>query len=183
MKKLILISVLFAFVLSPVFVLAMDHSKMKDMDHSKMEDMDHDKKKEMEHNTMDHSKMEGMDHSGMAMDGDMVMLGTLVVDGVKASAHVKNVGKAMAKMGMKQTHHLMVNFVSVEKGAPIAKGKVAVKIKNPDESEAKPVKLMGMDGHFGADLVLQEKGVYHLYVGTKLEDGVKRQFHFHTEVK
>ena len=143
---------------------------MEGMDHSKMEGMDH-------------SKMEGMDHSGMSMDGDMAMLGSLVVDGVKASAHVKDVSKAMAKMGMAQTHHLMVNFVGEKNGAAIGKGVVAVKIKNPDESEVKPVKMMGMDGHFGADLVLQEKGVYHFYVGTKLEDGVKRQFHFHTEVK
>ena len=176
MKKLILISVLFVFVAAPVSLLAMDHGKM---DHDKMEGMDHSK--------MDHGKMEGMDHSKMdhsSMNHDgMMMLGTQVVEGVKASAQLKDTSAAMSKMGMAETHHLMVFFVNNDNNNALAKGVVAVKVKGPDDKEAKPVKLMGMGDGFGADLALKEKGSYHFYVGTKLEDGVKRQFYFETEMK
>jgi hypothetical protein len=42
---------------------------------------------------------------------------------------------------------------------------------------------MGMEGHFGADIVLPEKGEYHFKVGTKLADGQKREYHFHHTVE
>jgi hypothetical protein len=35
-----------------------------------------------------------------------------------------------------------------------------------------------MDGHFGADIVLPEKGKYLFKVGTKLPDGKTRQYEF-----
>ena len=38
--------------------------------------------------------------------------------------------------------------------------------------------LVVMDGMFGADLALIEKGEYRFTVGTKLADGKKRQFVF-----
>lgn len=177
MKKIVLLTVLVAFAMAPASLLAMDHSKM---DHSKMgkSTMDHSSKE-----PMDHSKM---DHGNMGSHGDMMMLGSEVVEGVKARVHIKDTSEAMAKMGMDHTHHLMVSFVKDGNGAEghaIKKGKVAVKVINPDETENKPVKMMGMDGAFGADLVLKEKGMYHFYIGTKLEDGTKRKYHFHTEVK
>jgi len=173
MKKLILVAVLFAFILAPASLLAMDHSKMdgKKMDHGTM---DHGSKDQMDKNEMDHGAM-GHD----AMD----MLGTEVKEGVKASAMIKDTSAAMAKMGMEHTHHLMVGFENAKSNAVIDKGTVAVKVINPDETEAKPVKMMGMSGSFGADLVLKQKGMYHFYIGTKLEDGTKRKYHFHTEVK
>jgi hypothetical protein len=153
---------------------AMDHGKMK-MDHDKM-DMDHGKMK------MDHDKMD-MDHGGMKMSGDMLMLGNSVQDGVKAMAHLKDVKQAMAKMGMKSTHHFMVLFADVESGKPIESGVAAVKVKSPDGKEAEAVKLMGMQGHFGADIVLPGPGTYHFTVGTKLADGKKRQFEYEIELK
>jgi hypothetical protein len=42
---------------------------------------------------------------------------------------------------------------------------------------------MGMDGHFGADIVLDKKGMYHFKIGTKLADGKKRTYHQHFENK
>lgn len=150
-----------------IFMLAHPVFASDKMDHSKMKKMDHGK----------------MDHGSMKMDGGMIMLGSLVVEGVKARAHLKDVSKAMAEMKMEQTHHLMVNFVNEKGGVVSGNGIVAVKVKNPDESEGNPVKLMSMGDGFGADLTLKEKGLYHFYLGTKLEDGVKRQYHFHTEIK
>jgi len=148
----------------------MDHGKMEGMDHGKMEGMDHD-------------KMEGMDHSGMMMEGGMIMLGDQTQDGVKAMVHLKDVQAAMAKMGMKQTHHFMVMFMNTKSGKPVTEGTVAVKIKGPAGTVSEPVKLMGMQGHFGADIVLPEKGKYEFTIGTKLPDGQKRQYEFSYEMK
>ncbi|ALC16625.1 hypothetical protein DSOUD_1853 [Desulfuromonas soudanensis] len=141
-----------------------------------MEGMKHDKMEKMEHGSM-----EGMKHEGMKMEG-MIMLGEGTEEGVKAMAHLNDVKEAMAKMGMKETHHFMVAFVDAA-GKPVTEGTVAVKIKNPAGKEGKAIKLMGMEGHFGADIVLPEKGEYHFKVGTKLADGQKREYHFHHTVE
>ncbi|ALC16645.1 hypothetical protein DSOUD_1873 [Desulfuromonas soudanensis] len=138
---------------------------------------------EHDHGSMNHEKMEGMNHSGMAMTGDMIMLGDDSEEGVKAMAHLKDVQEAMAKMGMAQTHHFMVMFMDAESGKPIEAGTVAVKIKGPSGSEGEPVKLMGMQGHFGADIALAKKGEYKFKLGTKLADGKKRQFEFEFTLK
>jgi hypothetical protein len=159
----------------------MDNGKMK-MDDSKM-DMDHGKMKMDDSKMdMDHGKMD-MDHGGMKMSGDMIMLGNAVQDGVKGMAHLKDVKQAMAKMGMKTTHHFMVMFADVESGKPIDSGVAAVKVKGADGKETEAVKLMGMQGHFGADIELGAPGKYEFEVGTKLADGKKRQFEFEVELK
>lgn len=165
-KMIVLLAALFAFSAPLAASAAMDHG-------------DHGKKKKM-----DHGKMAAMDHGehgGMDMKGDMVMLGDQTVDGVKAMAHLNDVKEAMAKVGMKETHHFMVAFVD-DSGEPITEGSVAVKIKDPAGNESAPVRLMGMDGHFGADIVLQP-GKHEFMVGTKLPDGKTRQYHFENVVK
>lgn len=124
------------------------------------------------------------DHAAMMKEGDMIMLGDEMKEGVKGMAHLKDVGEAMAKMGMKENYHFMIMFMDAKTGSPIEEGTVAVKITDPSGKEAgAPVELMGMDGHFGADIALTEKGEYHFKVGTKLPDSTKRQYHFHHVVK
>jgi hypothetical protein len=133
---------------------------------------------------MDHN-MAGMDHSAGMGDTHkgMVTVGEQVVDGVKAVAHLKDVKATMAKMGMKETHHFMVLFSNAKDGKAITVGSVAVKIKGPDGSDKPAIKLMGMEGHFGADVIIEEKGAYVFTIGTQLADGVKRQFELKYEVK
>jgi hypothetical protein len=109
---------------------------------------------------------------------EMIMLGTAVEDGVKAEAHLNDVREAMAKAGMKETHHFMLLFKEAETGAAIEAGSVALKIMGPHGAEIGPIKLMGMEGHFGADIVLAEMGEYRFTVGTRLADGKNRQFEF-----
>jgi hypothetical protein len=130
--------------------------------------------------SMDHGKMGSMDHSKMA--AGMAMLGDQTVDGVKAMAHMNDVKAAMAKMGMKETHHFMVAFVGKD-GKQITEGTVAVKIENPAGTVGEPIALPGMQEHFGADIILADKGTYKFKVGTKLPDGVVRQYEFKYEVK
>lgn len=130
--------------------------------------------------SMDHGSMGSMDHSKMA--AGTTMLGEQTVDGVKAMSHVNDVKAAMAKMGMKETHHFAVAFVGKD-GKPVTEGTVAVKIKSPAGKESEPIALPGMQGHFGADVVLADKGTYEFKVGTKLPDGMVRQYEFKYEVK
>ena len=157
MKNLIIALVLLMLV--PGAALAMDHSKM---DSSSMNKMD----------------MSGMDHGS----DNMMMLGNEEVDGVKAMFHLSDVKAEMAKAGQPFTHHLMVNFVDVKTGKAIEKGQVAVKVKTPAGMEGKAQMLMGMDGHFGVDLTLDQSGNYQFNIASKLEDGKKRKFNPHHEL-
>lgn len=129
---------------------------------------------------MNHQKHEH-DHKHDDQAG-MVMLGEQTVDGVKAMAHLNDVKAAMAKIGMKETHHFMAAFVDAT-GNQITEGTVAVKIVDPAGKESGPIKLMGMEGHFGADIVLAGKGKYQFKVGTKLPDGKTRQYEFEYVIK
>jgi hypothetical protein len=109
----------------------------------------------------DVQQMEGMEHG----QGGMIMLGEEEQNGVKAM------------------FHLMVMFHDAGTGKTIGSGTVAVKIESPDGKEAAPVKLMGMQGHFGADVNLDKPGIWHFRIATKLADGKVRQFHSHHVVK
>ena len=126
------------------------------------------------------------DHAAMgghAMMNGMVMLGEVTQDGVKAMAHIADVGAAMAKAGRKENFHLMVMF-SDAAGKPLSQGTVALRITAPgSDKPGEPLALMPMGGQFGSDLALAAKGKYRFEVGTKLADGIKRQFVFIHEVK
>ena len=174
MNKKFTFVLLFCTLSLPLTALAATHepADMKGMDHGSMSS-----------GAMDHGSMAGMDHGSMAMKGDMIMLGEDTESGVKAMAHLKDVGAAMSKMGMDTTHHLMVMFADAKSGNPIEEGSAAVKITGPDGKTGEPVKLMGMGGHFGADVTLKQKGEYTFEVGSKLADGQKRTFEFKQTLK
>jgi hypothetical protein len=126
---------------------------------------------------------EGHDHSGMAAKGDLLDLGSKGEKGVKASASMKDVKAAMTKMGMKTTHHFMVSFLDEKTGKPVDAGTAALKINDPDGVATGPMALMGMQGHFGADVILDKPGEYKFQIGSKLADGQTRQYEFKTSVK
>lgn len=172
MKRQMMVLMMVAALMIPAGVMAMKHGDKGGMDHGSMshEGMKHDMKE----------KSSG--HSGMGMGGKMIMLQDHEVDGAMGSAHLMDVKEKMAKHGMSMTHHMMVGFMDTE-GNPLDKGSVAVKVESPDGTVSKPVKLMGMKGQFGADITLDQKGMYKFKVGTKLADGKKRTFHFHYENK
>ncbi|MDX2495250.1 MAG: hypothetical protein QNK27_09845 [Desulfuromusa sp.] len=132
--------------------------------------------KSMDHSNMDHSKMSKGE--GMSMGGDTVMLEDTKVDGVTASTHLMDIRIKMAEHGMSMTHHFMVGFMNEAKKME-GKGQVALKIESPDGRVSNPIKLMGMNGQFGADITLNQQGMYHFKVGTKFPDGNKRMFHMH----
>jgi hypothetical protein len=129
--------------------------------------------------------MDGGDHASMQMmNTDSIMLGQESVDGVKAMAHLNDVGAVMATMGKTENYHFMVMFSDAHTGAAVEQGTVAVKITDPATGQpGTAIPLMGMGGHFGADVALLAKGEYRFMVGSKLADGNKRQFEFTYTVK
>lgn len=155
MKVLLKILLLFVCLSLPLSGFAMKHGDMK-------------------------TEMGEMDHDSMQMGGAKVLLGEVEVEGVKAQAYLLDVGEAMAKHGMKTTHHLMVEFTDLTKNKPLTKGRAAAKVRLNDGKESKARKMMRMDGAFGTDLTLDQTGDYHFKVGTKL-DGKKRVFEFQYE--
>ena len=135
------------------------------------------------HDHGDHKDHSGHDHSGMAAAGGMLDLGSKAEKGVKATAEMKDVRAAMAKTGMKTTHHFMISFADEKSGQALDAGTVAVKVVDPAGTVTGPMALMGMQGHFGADVILDQPGEYKFQVGSKLADGQTRQFEFKTLIK
>ena len=123
------------------------------------------------------TKTKGDMHKGMLTVGEQT------VDGVKAIVYLNDVKATMAKMGMKETHHLMIHLYNAKDGKTLEEGVVAVKITGPDGKEGGAIKMIGMDAHFGADIVIDRKGVYLFTAGTQLKDGVKRQFELKYELQ
>ena len=115
-------------------------------------------------------------HDMGAKKGDFVEIGKDTQNGVVATAKIKTYDEktlaSMKKMGMDATHHVMVFFADEKSGNKITKGKVALKVKGQD---AKPSMMMLMGKGFGADVSLSEM-MTTFVIGTKLEDGKKRQF-------
>lgn len=140
-----------------------------------------DKNASGDHST--HGASDSGDHAGMAVSEGMIIVGSQVSKGVKGMAHLSDVRQAMASAGMKATHHFMMAFVDIETGMQIEHGTVALKVIDPDGKVMDTVEMVGMDGHFGADVVLDKEGEYHFRLGTQLADGVNRKYHFHHIVK
>lgn len=164
--RLVKIGCLLAVLMgAPVLAGAMDHSGMAGMDHSGMKDMDHS------------------GTPGMGKDAKMIKVGEQLQNGVKGTAQLSDIAKAMAGMGQKATHHFMVTFTEEKGGKGIGEGLAAVKVTDPAGVSGEANKMTAMDGSFGVDLTLAKPGKYLLEVGTQLADGKKRQFRFEYTVK
>ena len=154
MKNLIAILAAATFALAGPAFAAMDHGHGSGHDMMKMRDVAHEE----------------------------------VVDGVKATFKVMSMKEHMKAMkmelpkGMKETHHLMVEFKDARTGKALTEGEVKVKVQAPDKSE-QTKDLIGMQGHFGADFELAKKGKYGVMSKFKLKDGKVRSAKFWYTVK
>jgi hypothetical protein len=132
----------------------------------------------------DHGSMK-MEHGGQMMDKGRVAHEE-VIDGVKATFKVMSMKEQMKDMempkGMKETHHLMVEFKDAKSGKALTEGEVKVKVQGPDKIE-QTRDLMGMEGHFGGDLDLSKRGKYGVMAKFKLGDGKVRTAKFWYTVK
>ena len=137
----------------------------------------------MEH---DHGSMD-MDHSGHSMEKGKPAHEE-VVDGVKATFKIMDIKAKMKEMGMKETHHLMVEFTDAKSGKNLSEGTVTVKTMAADKTEqtkdlvAMPG-MVGMGAGFGADLEMPKKGKYGVMAKFKLADGKVRSVKFWYTVK
>jgi hypothetical protein len=128
-----------------------------------------------------------MDHESMPMEhGGMMSMGKVaheeVVDGVKATFNVIDIKAKMEKMGMTETHHIMVVFTDAKNGKQLSEGDVTIKILSPDKAE-QVKELMGMEGGFGSDFTMPKKGKYGVMAKFKLKDGKVRSVKFWYTVK
>lgn len=135
----------------------------------------------------------------IAMDDKMMMdMGNVaheeVVDGVKATFKITSMKERMKEQhmempkGMKETHHIMVEFKDTRSGKNLSQGEVKIKIQGPDKSEqVKDLMAMppmsGMGAGFGADLIMDKKGKYGIMAKFKLNDGKIRSAKFWYAVK
>lgn len=166
-------------MLAMVFAAGMPIMASAGMDHGSQDkgmSMDMDMKgMDKDH---DMGAMKGMEkgHDMDAMEGGFVEIGKDTQNGVVATVKIKTYDEktlaTMKKMGMDATHHVMVFFTDEKSGDEIAGGKVALKVKGQD---AKPTMMMLMGKGFGGDVSLSGMMIT-LEIGTKLEDGKKRQF-------
>jgi hypothetical protein len=125
----------------------------------------------------DHGSM-NMDHGSMKMDhgGKAGVAHEEVINGVKATFKVTTMKEAMEHMkmempkGMKETHHISATFTDAKTGKPITDGQVKLKVLAPDKSE-QTKDLMAMQGHFGGDFVMTQKGKYGIMSKFALKDG------------
>lgn len=111
-----------------------------------------------------------------------------VVEGIKATfkvmsmkEHIKAMKMEMPK-GMKETHHIAVEFKDAKTGKAVTEGSVKLKVQNPDKSE-QTKDLQAMQGHFGADFDLSKKGKYGVMSKFQLKDGKIRSSKFWYTVK
>ena len=133
-----------------------------------------------------------MDHGSMKMDHGMMKMGDVaheeVVQGVKATFKVISMKEHMKAMKMempkdlKETHHIMVEFKDTKTGKALTEGDVKVKVQNPDKTD-QTKDLMAMEGHFGGDFVMSQKGKYGVMSKFQLKDGKVRSSQFWYTVK
>ena len=131
------------------------------------------------------------DHGSMDMDHGAMKGGAAheeVVDGVKATFKVTTIKEAMKEMkmempkGVKETHHISVQFTDPKTGKTLTEGEVKMKVIGPDKAE-QTKELMGMHGHFGGDFELAKKGKYGVMSKFVLKDGKTRSAKFWYTVK
>lgn len=117
-----------------------------------------------------------------------------VVDGVKATFEIISMKDRMKEMnmetpkGLKETHHIMIEFKDVKTGKALTDGEVKIKIQGPDKAEqVKDLMAMGamagMGAGFGADFDLSKKGKYGIMAKFKLNNGKVRNAKFWYDVK
>ncbi|MDD2852027.1 MAG: hypothetical protein PHY09_09065 [Desulfuromonadaceae bacterium] len=128
------------------------------------------------------------DHSGHDTGHKSMAAHEEVVDGIKATFNVQTMADAMKEMGMempkgvKETHHIAINFKDVKSGKVVTEGAATIKVQNPDKS-SQTKELVGMHGHFGADFDFSKAGKYGIMCKFQLKDGKTRQAKFWYQVK
>jgi hypothetical protein len=123
---------------------------------------------------------QGMQGQGMQGGHDMMKMGTRVYSGKighwDGQARMIDMKAQMEASGMKaqgamaNTHHIALALTDPKTKAPVTEGTGAITVVGPDKS-MKTYDVMGMQGHFGADVNLPKPGKYTF--NAKIESGGK----------
>lgn len=109
-------------------------------------------------------------HAAQALDHEQTFGGVRVTfQFVSMKEHLK-AKNVPIPVGMKETHHLKVDFLDAKTGRPFTEGEVKVKVQGPDKS-AQVKDLMGMNNRFCADFDLSQKGKYGVMTKFQLKGG------------
>lgn len=100
---------------------------------------------------------------------------------VSLQEHLKAANMEMPK-GVKETHHLKVDFLDAKTGKPFTEGEAKVKIQGPDK-KAQTKDLMAMNNRFCADFDLSQKGRYGVMAKFQLKGGQMQTVKFWYDVK
>jgi len=111
-----------------------------------------------------------------------------VVDEVRTTVKLTGMKEYMKSLdmkipkGMKETHHISVEFRDAKTGKVLPSGEVKVKVMNPDKSDQ--IKdLKALQGHFEGDFELSQKGKYAFMCRFLLNEGKVRSVRFSYSVK
>ena len=99
--------------------------------------------------------------------------------GMKEMFKAKNVPMPA---GLKDTHHLKVDFLDAKTGKPFTEGEAKVKVQGPDKT-AQVKDLMAMNNRFCADFDLSKKGKYGVMTKFQLKGGEVQSVKFWYDVK
>ena len=142
---------------------------------------------------MGHGSMSGMHGEGKMEGHGMMQMGDKVFEGKIGSLHGEArlvdmkaqmaKSKVSAKMmaNMKNTHHVAISLTDPATKKPVTEGTGTVTVTGPDH-KAVTTNLMGMQGHFGADVNLPAPGKYSFQVEVDA-GGKKGSASFHHQVK
>lgn len=100
---------------------------------------------------------------------------------VSMKEHLQAAKMEMPK-GMKETHHLKLDFIDAKTGKPLTEGEVRVKVQGPDKS-AQVKDLVGMNNRFCADFDFSKKGKYGVMAKYQLKGDQVRSAKFWYNVK
>jgi hypothetical protein len=111
-----------------------------------------------------------------------------VVDEVRTTVKLTGMKEYMKSLdmkipkGMKETHHISVEFRDAKTGKVLPSGEVKVKVINPDKSDQ--IKdLKAVQGRFEGDFELSQKGKYAFMCRFLLNEGKVRSVRFSYSVK
>lgn len=121
-------------------------------------------------------------HAAQALDHEQT-LGAVRVTfqfvSMKEHLQAKNIP---VPAGMKETHHLKVDFLDAKTGKPLTEGEARVKVLGPNKS-AEVKDLMAMNNRFCADFDLSRKGKYGVMTKFQLKGGEVQSVKFWYNVK
>lgn len=111
-------------------------------------------------------------------DGTLV-LETQTIDGIRSVIYLRELGSRQDGNGPIFTHRLSVDFLDAVTGQIRNGGQVALRFTTDHDESGQFEALTLQEGRFTTRLHIARKGEQHFLLATRLEDGRKRNFHFH----